>query len=147
MKPRRIFINQSNWVKNYRKSTKFSQGTIADAFGLSHQNVSNWERGEAGVPENLLLDIACLGKPSEAQACANLNQLIEAKLADYRQTLLLQVMEAAKVIVAGEIGSDELLLAIRNGLHSEQYWADMMAHCNEVINGKSAEETTTQEKV
>ena len=122
MKVKRNFNNQADWVRNLRKHLGLSQGEMGTMLNnITGQNVHNWEKGEAGIPESLFLQICCLPnrlgvKPTEANVSLNIQRLLAAKQLDLRATLLANLMEQAGAAVIGEVGSDELLLAIRRGL-------------------------------
>ena len=47
------------YITILRKSKKMTQGKLAEQLGISHQAVSNWERGAALPDITLLLDLAC----------------------------------------------------------------------------------------
>ena len=46
------------YITILRKSKKLTQGKLAEILGISHQAVSNWERGAALPDVTLLLDLA-----------------------------------------------------------------------------------------
>ena len=46
------------YITILRKSKKMTQGKLAEILGISHQAVSNWERGAALPDITLLLDLA-----------------------------------------------------------------------------------------
>ena len=46
------------YITILRKAKKMTQGKLAEILGISHQAVSNWERGAALPDITLLLDLA-----------------------------------------------------------------------------------------
>jgi len=46
------------YITILRKAKKMTQGKLAELLGISHQAVSNWERGAALPDITLLLDLA-----------------------------------------------------------------------------------------
>ena len=96
------------YITILRKSKKMTQGNLAEILGISHQAVSNWERGSALPDVTLLLDLA-------AALGTTVDNLLSASRDDF--TGFDEILNNVKIIPAKiEIDETEMLKELEEHL-------------------------------
>ena len=94
------------YISILRKSRKMTQGNLAEILGISHQAVSNWERGAALPDITLLLDLSrALG--------TSVDDLLSASLDDFKG--FDEILDNIEIIPA-KINEAEMLEEIEKNL-------------------------------
>ena len=95
------------YITILRKSQKMTQGKLAEKLGISHQAVSNWERGAALPDVTLLLDLA-------KELGTSVDNLLSASRDDFKG--FDEILSSIEIIAPQVIDETEMLEELQKNL-------------------------------